>query len=232
VFEELFGISKSILFPNHWETSLITSRTSANDLITNKNLEYILSLLNNPVEHDDLLIIKNKVYCQRSAYISNGLCVMEKIRHLIKQEGSAVYVRWLEKYDYNFNTRAHLLNQEMAPFKFNFCLFYSPLSTAIFDEHFDAHDAFIIQLEGSKKWQIWPAIVSDVESISTPRVYKSQVIEYVKEHPPSHEITLKPGDVMYLPRCTIHKTSATGEHSSHLNVWMTPRRLENFVWEF
>ena len=50
------------------------------------------------------------------------------------------------------------------------------------------------------------------------------------EHAPSYEITLQAGDVMYLPRCTIHRALPTDEHSSHLNVWMTPRPLHKFIW--
>ncbi|WP_104903682.1 JmjC domain-containing protein [Pseudomonas sp. LH1G9] len=231
MFETIFGISKSLLFPNHWETSLITSKTKTKNLITGRPLDYALSLLNAPIEHEDLLIIKDKTYCQRNAYMSNGLCLKENIKHLIQQEGCALYLRWLEKYDVNFNSLVNHLNLEMSPFKFNFCLFYSPASGVLFEEHFDAHDAFIIQLEGSKKWQIWPAIVSEVEATSTPHFYSSTVKEHVAENAPSHEITLEAGDVMYLPRCTIHRALPTGDNSSHLNVWMIPRQLKKFIWE-
>jgi len=230
VFEELFGISKQVLFPHRWETSLITSKTAAKPLVGNQSADYILSLLSNPVEHEDLLIIKNGTYCQRDAYTSGGRCIKENIRELITQEGCAVYLRWLEKYDSNFNTLANRLNAELSPFTFSFCLFYAPTASTLFDEHFDAHDAFIIQLEGSKKWQLWPAIVADVEAVSSPHFYTPMVRAHVAEHAPSYEITLQAGDVMYLPRCTIHRALPTDEHSSHLNVWMTPRPLHKFIW--
>lgn len=79
--------------------------------------------------------------------------------------------------------------------------------------HHDDVEVFIIQLEGEKHWQLHKPL------IDLPREY-SRDLTASEIGEPTHNLILKPGDLLYFPRGTIHhaKTLANGIHSTHITI--------------
>ncbi|MGW6216357.1 JmjC domain-containing protein [Streptomyces sp. NPDC055109] len=82
--------------------------------------------------------------------------------------------------------------------------------------HQDTTENFVIQIEGTKRWKVWET-----------RKSNHQIGEHVQE-PGHHEepivdVTLQPGDVLYIPRGTPHAAVAENETSLHVSIILHPR---------
>jgi hypothetical protein len=74
--------------------------------------------------------------------------------------------------------------------------------------HEDSHDVFVLQAFGSKRWQVWP----------TRRGSKGGKVDPADLDEPLHDVTMQPGDSMYLPLGTPHAASAQETVSGHLTI--------------
>ena len=89
--------------------------------------------------------------------------------------------------------------------------FLTPAGTQAGTAHSDPSDVYVIQLAGSKHWQVWP----------TPEKRRAGVD---REHllpelgAPMLDVVLRPGDVLYLPYGTPHVAAAKEQTSLHLTV--------------
>lgn len=81
-----------------------------------------------------------------------------------------------------------------------------------FSSHYDTHEVFILQIDGNKKWYVFPdtfkyPLESQKSSDFTP-----------PETEPYLTCTLKPGDVLYIPRGHWHYAIAVDQPSLHLTL--------------
>ena len=99
--------------------------------------------------------------------------------------------------------------------------FLTPAGTQGFTPHHDPVDLFIIQLEGTKHWKLW----------KPPAVRRGEIQLYKEADlgEPVIEVTLQPGDVLYLPYCTPHVATARGQVSLHLSVMVRPRTWSDLL---
>ena len=89
--------------------------------------------------------------------------------------------------------------------------FLTPAGKQAASAHSDPSDVYVIQLAGTKHWQVWP----------TPESRRmGEDREYVVSELPSPVLTvsLRPGDVLYLPYGTPHVAAAEEEVSLHLTM--------------
>nr|XP_033799488.1 ribosomal oxygenase 2 isoform X2 [Geotrypetes seraphini] len=78
--------------------------------------------------------------------------------------------------------------------------------------HYDDVEVFILQLEGQKHWRLYKP------TVPLAREYNVESESCIGK--PTHEFILKPGDILYFPRGTIHQadTPAGGLHATHLTI--------------
>lgn len=76
--------------------------------------------------------------------------------------------------------------------------------------HHDDIEAFVIQLEGKKTWNLHAPIVELAHTYSNDL--------HVSSLGPSNEVTLIAGDVMYFPRGTVHYARSGTSSSTHLTM--------------
>jgi quercetin dioxygenase-like cupin family protein len=81
--------------------------------------------------------------------------------------------------------------------------------------HSDPTDVYVVQLEGTKRWQIWP----------TPQVRRAgdDKDSFPSLPDPDFDLSLQPGDVLYVPHSTPHRAAAEENISLHLTVVAGPR---------
>jgi hypothetical protein len=87
--------------------------------------------------------------------------------------------------------------------------------------HFDDHDLLVVHLRGSKRWHIsqkpselsnvWRGIPSDKQELG-----------------PHESFDVHPGDLIYLPRGTLHSVDGTAE-SLHISIGSTPLTLRETI---
>ena len=98
----------------------------------------------------------------------------------------------------------------------NINAYYSPQGGIVgLGSHFDIQEIFILHIAGSKTWRLHHEVCQNP-------------IKKVEFNKPSEErrpetntftdITMKPGDVLYLPRGQWHYPMPTDEHSLHLTI--------------
>eukprot|EP00559_Dactyliosolen_fragilissimus_P001220 CAMPEP_0184865520 /NCGR_PEP_ID=MMETSP0580-20130426/18360_1 /TAXON_ID=1118495 /ORGANISM="Dactyliosolen fragilissimus" /LENGTH=721 /DNA_ID=CAMNT_0027364757 /DNA_START=115 /DNA_END=2280 /DNA_ORIENTATION=+ len=95
-----------------------------------------------------------------------------------------------------------------------------------FAPHYDDIEAFILQLEGSKHWRVYPPM-SMAETL--PRESSRDFTEdEIREIKPVIDVELGPGDILYMPRGWIHQANTChgGKHSLHLTV----SAMQNWSW--
>ncbi|MFJ4755551.1 cupin domain-containing protein [Streptomyces sp. NPDC088763] len=100
-------------------------------------------------------------------------------------------------------------------------VFVTPARTDGFSPHHDSIDVFVVQMDGTKTWRVWdtPDERPGDEGSYTPEELGEPVIE----------VTLEPGDVLYVPHGTPHAASARSELSLHLSVGVEPRRWRHLL---
>eukprot|EP00466_Bigelowiella_natans_P007629 jgi/Bigna1/71265/fgenesh1_pg.15_\ len=94
--------------------------------------------------------------------------------------------------------------------------YLTPPSTQGFAPHYDDVDVYIVQLEGRKRWRLYPP--RDNADV-LPR-FSSQDIDESDLPEPILDTVLNPGDLLYAPRGTIHQAIAlpNGPASLHLTL--------------
>uniref|UniRef100_A0A0K8SCD5 Bifunctional lysine-specific demethylase and histidyl-hydroxylase n=1 Tax=Lygus hesperus TaxID=30085 RepID=A0A0K8SCD5_LYGHE len=94
--------------------------------------------------------------------------------------------------------------------------YLTPPSSQGFAPHYDDIEAFILQLEGRKRWRVYkPRSKHEV----LPRFSSPNFSEADLSDPPVFDAILSPGDLLYFPRGYIHQAHTVhNEHSLHVTI--------------
>lgn len=98
-------------------------------------------------------------------------------------------------------------------------IYVTPPGSQGFAPHYDTHDVFVLQIDGSKHWRVYDSPVAlPVRSLP----YKEQ-----EDLQPQllYELDLNAGDVLYLPRGFIHEALTSEPRSIHVTLGVT-----GFTW--
>ncbi|WP_415920031.1 JmjC domain-containing protein [Tateyamaria sp. SN6-1] len=90
-------------------------------------------------------------------------------------------------------------------------LYVTPAGAQGLDCHWDGHDVLVLQVGGSKAWTLYPMI----DNMPAPDAPGQGI---TPDAPPLAELTLRAGDVLYVPRGMPHVAQATDETSAHLTI--------------
>jgi ribosomal protein L16 Arg81 hydroxylase len=92
--------------------------------------------------------------------------------------------------------------------------------------HYDTNDNFVCQARGAKRWRIargrhvrFPTVGYTVGCRATRGLRAEAPADGLPDALPDHDtIELQPGDVMFVPRGTLHETETTENESIHFNI--------------
>lgn len=90
-------------------------------------------------------------------------------------------------------------------------LYITPPKMTAFRPHYDKHDVIVIQLKGSKKWSFY----------ELPIPQQGRNIYEKSELKKTDELSLKAGDLLYVPHGLIHSAESTSESSWHITLGLT-----------
>lgn len=95
--------------------------------------------------------------------------------------------------------------------------YLTPRSGRGFAHHYDVHDVFVLQVAGTKRWQIHPPVL--VDPLRTqPWTDRKAAVEQASRADALIDTVLEPGDALYLPRGYVHGAQALEGISAHLTV--------------
>lgn len=100
-------------------------------------------------------------------------------------------------------------------------IYVTPNTARAFNPHYDRHELFVLQLEGTKHWKIYD-MVNEIPDDNFPIV----PVDYTKVKL-LREVTLKKGDLLYIPRGMAHEATTTDTSSIHLTLsWHAPKMID------
>lgn len=102
--------------------------------------------------------------------------------------------------------------------------FVTPANHTGFPFHHDEGGNLLVQTVGSKTWRLREPLADRPLSHETARANKPTEAQWerISQQPPALEVTLRPGDVLWIPRGWLHSGSATDEPSVHVAVGFVP----------
>ncbi len=99
--------------------------------------------------------------------------------------------------------------------------YLTPPQSTGFSEHYDVHDVFVIQVHGRKRWRIHEPVRRHPLR-SEPWTDRRHEVEQARGREPVLDVTLEPGDCLYLPRGYLHAATALGEVTLHVTLGVHP----------
>jgi bifunctional lysine-specific demethylase and histidyl-hydroxylase MINA len=104
-------------------------------------------------------------------------------------------------------------------------LYCSRRQRQAFAPHFDTHDVFAVHCAGVKVWRVFEG---QEQSPIAHRLFKWAPEEWAKRHGKVlEEVTMRPGDLLYLPRGRYHDALASEEGAIHIAFGLTqPKAID------
>jgi ribosomal protein L16 Arg81 hydroxylase len=110
-------------------------------------------------------------------------------------------------------------------------MYLTPKGSKTFALHTDDHDVFVLQVQGEKSWRL-----HELRNLGVMRLDYKKDLAFTSdwghsrlEGPVLAELTLRPGDVLYIPRGMPHCAVAQSETSLHLTISITPLYWMDFL---
>lgn len=162
----------------------------ASEKVPSANYSYFISSPNSGLSEN--IIDKDKLFY----YFYNGFTII--LKSYERQNIDLLYLR--HEFEKKFFSRAHTN------------IYLTPRNAQGFPAHFDLHDVFILQIHGSKEWNVYD---SPIELPSTNKELSE--INWVK---PKEYLTvlLEQGDLLYIPRGFVHEAKAQNDASIHITL--------------
>jgi ribosomal protein L16 Arg81 hydroxylase len=103
-------------------------------------------------------------------------------------------------------------------------LYLTPENEKAFDPHYDSHDVFALQISGEKHW-----ILYDDTHYKTPLLNSYQPTFQREQLTGAREITMKAGDILYMPRGVPHEAYTTDKSSMHITIGVYSIQWIDFI---
>lgn len=95
-------------------------------------------------------------------------------------------------------------------------LYLTPPHAQALKTHYDTHDVLVLQLHGKKRWRVFEP------TVHLPLAYQPHTADSGNFGSPTMELTLCPGDLLYLPRGYPHDAQSKDGASLHLTIGLVP----------
>lgn len=202
-------------FNSYWEKNPIlvkrTERKYFDKLLSAKTIDEILR--KNIIEYTKNVDITSYKDGVRETHNPEGRVMPSQIWNFY-DEGCSI--RFLNPQ--TFIEPLHELNAAMQEFFHSFVganLYLTPPNNQGFAPHYDDIEAFVLQIEGKKRWRLYaPPSPADVLARNSSANFTQEEIGT-----PIMETVLEPGDLLYFPRGIVHQAhTVPGSHSLHITL--------------
>ena len=134
--------------------------------------------------------------------------------------GASLVANHLHKVCPEVGAVAHMLERTLAG-RVAANVYCSFRGVQAFQTHFDLHDVFALQVEGEKTWRIYESRADNPTQTLPPG---DEIEKWLIESRGKllFEVTMKPGDLMYLPRGQYHDALTGAQASLHVTFGVSP----------
>jgi hypothetical protein len=129
-------------------------------------------------------------------------------------EGATLIVDGVEDWHYGVARACRTLGREVLGAAWA-NLYLTPRASRGFAAHADDHDVLVLQLQGSKDWSLYapPATFPALMPVAKGSLDAG---------PPVATLTMRAGDVLYIPRGHAHSAAASDSESLHVTIAYAP----------
>jgi ribosomal protein L16 Arg81 hydroxylase len=212
-------IEPAVFQRDYWERRpLLIQRNDPEyyaDLLSLDDVDRLLSLTG--VQLDNIRVVMNGKETPVSQLVeaggNNSINVLEVLYDRYR-EGSTIVLNSLDQRWEPLQLLSRQLGAEMSA-RFQANIYLTPAGSQGFAPHYDTHDVFVAQVHGTKHWRL----------SSDPCELPLHGQPYDKSQPeptPEQEFDLCAGDMVYLPRGTVHSATSNERASVHITVGVHP----------
>ncbi|HMP99052.1 MAG TPA: cupin domain-containing protein [Cyclobacteriaceae bacterium] len=201
-------------FQQYYETKHLhikrNDRLYYNNLLNLKSLSDLM--YNQVLRFPDVRIVNSKnstISPDSYTYNGNKIKVDQVMKHF--NDGATIIFSALHDYLPSMGLLTDFLTKDFNH-RFQTNIYLTPKNSQGFKVHYDTHDVFILQTEGSKLWKLYStpiALPLKTQEFETGKVEHGEVV---------HEVLLEKGDMLYVPRGLMHEAEATDEISMHITT--------------
>lgn len=184
-----------------------------NSLMTIENLDEIID--HGRPKGWSLRVVKDQVPLNPNKYENEDGSINLNQIYTAYADGHSVIVHEVQRFWKPIQRLCQSIEKE-SNFRALGELFLTPKGKKALSPHYDAHDVFVIQLQGSKLWKLYD------EEYPCPLVDSFQPIFDRETLKNKKEILLNAGDILFVPRGVPHEAVATDESSLHLSLGIHP----------
>ncbi len=102
-------------------------------------------------------------------------------------------------------------------------MYLTPKGAQGFHAHFDGHEVFVLQLEGTKHWRFYGS------GRELPLPDEDGPVAPETLGPVTQEVLVRPGDMLYMPRGHVHEAFTSEQASMHLTVGVKVYRMTDLL---
>lgn len=210
--ELLHPITPAQFFAEYWEKQPLlirAERSRFSGLFSSKDLGRLLHYLR-PSPPEGMKLIKGGQHYSSNWTTPDGAPRLDAVRAAWR-EGYTIVVNAMDRLWEPLALLASALQEQLHhPVDIN--LYFTPPATISASPHFDVMDSFILQVEGSKIWEVHEPVIH----LPLP----NEQAEIAQDHLPPLVLReeLREGDLLYLPRGYVHVPKTTITASLHLTV--------------
>jgi|GEM_PF-4566487 len=219
-FQELIAsLGPDVFFRDYWQKQIFwaPSAASVESLVSLADLEFLLTSLTTPGP-DWVQVVK-----AGSPRATSSFCTGESFVSLPKIYGAFAsgYTIQLAKMHKRFAPVGRLCRSADIAFtaagmplahRVGSHLYLTPAHSVGFSPHYDSHDVFVVQVQGTKRWKIYGALSEFPVEMQQGDVPRDRL------PPLSHDVLLEAGQVLYVPRGIFHEALAEDRHSVHVTL--------------
>lgn len=219
-------IDERTFFDEYWEKQpLVLSRDAAgyySGLCSIADVDHILTA--GDLRYPALRLIKNGPDLPLDAFAHDvrsrrftftGVCDTERVLEAY-QDGATILLQRLDRTWPALGALCRSLEERFFHAA-DANVYLTPKAAQGFGAHYDTHDVFVLQIAGTKHWRFHDA------PVRLPLESQSFDGRVVTPGPCVQELDVHPGDLIYLPRGTIHSALTSDTSSLHVTIGVTPQ---------
>ena len=237
IFKENFP---NEFFSDHFGKKYLFKENFINQIESIMNVEILENLLSktNIWNNKNFIMMLDQKQLNYVDYSSLNLDItgnnyrpnVDKVQKLVSK-GASIILNDIEKHNQGLLKIAKKL-QELTKGRCQGNLYFSMASHKAFGPHFDMHDVFAIHFEGEKIWNIYENVEKNPINHNFFNFSPEERIKRAGKL--IDQVTLKPGDLLYIPRGQFHDALASKNGAIHIAFGLTyfkPIDFMSSLWE-
>lgn len=219
-------VSKEDFFNAYFESQRLLVRRNRPDyfgeLLSLDDVDRLLTTVRSTREEVTVVNAAERIKASDYAYGDDRIKVDQLFR--LHEAGGTIILNHLHRRHPPLASLCAALELEFsAPFQTN--VYLTPARAQGFHPHFDTHDVLVLQLAGSKRWQLYGT------PIELALKAHGEHARQDNPGPVSEEFELRAGDTLYLPRGLVHEAISTDETSLHVTTGILSWTWFDFLLE-